>query len=85
MPTITIDDAVHAKIKELAAKTGRSEEEVLAFVLESGLEYRLWEAEKIREARESLDRGEYVTKEEMERRIQCTYESLKKQPTTSKV
>jgi predicted transcriptional regulator len=85
MPTITIDDAVHAKIKELAAKLERTEEEALAYVLESGLEYNLWYADKVQEGLDSLDRGEYVTREEMERRIQCKYESLKERRMTSKV
>lgn len=64
--TVTLPDDLHAQVKELAATTGRTLEDVLAETVAQGLAYDRWFRAEVEEALRSTAAGHFASPEEVE-------------------
>ncbi len=59
-----------AKLNDLANLTGRAKEDIVSEAVDRFYEYQAWFHEQVEEGRAQLRRGEYVTHEEVRRRME---------------
>ena len=67
--TIHLSPEVEAQLKELAVQAGQSPDELVHDLISDQFAYRHSFIQRIEEGLASLDRGEYVTHEEVEARL----------------
>jgi len=64
--TVTLPDSLHAQVRALAERTGRTVEEVVAETVAQGLAYERWFREEVEEALRSTAAGQFVPPAEIE-------------------
>ncbi len=58
--TLNVEDETFARLERLARETGRSSEQLAEEALRQYGEYESWKADKIRDAVQRADAGEFV-------------------------
>ena len=66
---IQLTEQEQAKLRDLAQRTGRSTQDVLREAIDSFLQQEIEFVEAVEKGLASLDRGEYITNEEVTSRI----------------
>ena len=67
--TVRVEPAVKRRLERLAKSTGRSRSFLAAEALTEYLDVNEWQVERIKQAIESLDRGEGVAHDEVKRLV----------------
>jgi predicted transcriptional regulator len=62
-------------LRQLASSTGRNPEELVQEAVDQLLDYDRWFKEQVRVGLEQMDRGEFVTHEEVGERVQKLFRS----------
>ncbi len=60
---------MEVRLRELAAQAGQTPEDYLAVLVSGKISYEAWFRESVAEGFASLDRGEFLTQEEVEKRF----------------
>ena len=66
---------MEARIDQAAARNRCSEDEYVRQLIERYADHDLWFGQKVHKALDQLDRGEYITHEEMGERIEQLFRS----------
>jgi predicted transcriptional regulator len=67
---VTFHLELEATLKRIAAETGRDTDQVVVDLVTNQLEHDAWFRQEVRTGIASLDRGEFISHEEVDRRIQ---------------
>ena len=68
--SITTTPELEAQLVQIAQRTGRTVQDVANEMLEEGIKYDRWFADKVATGRNQLARGEFLTHEEVGQRIE---------------
>lgn len=71
---LRLDPDLEAQLHELAARSERAPEELVTEAVTKLIDYQRWLAEAVEEARQSLDRGEFVESSVVLARIDRRYQ-----------
>jgi RHH-type transcriptional regulator, rel operon repressor / antitoxin RelB len=63
--TLNVEDETFARLERLARDTGRSSEQLAEEALRQYAEYESWKADKVRDAIQRADAGDFASDEEM--------------------
>jgi predicted transcriptional regulator len=70
MMEVHLNEVQHAKLNELAARTGRGTEELVQEAVDRMLDYDQWFKEQVQVGLDQIARGELIDEEEMDARVE---------------